>query len=175
MGGRPAIPLSTFYLTIVDVTDAQENSMPFDAQLADRVRGLTSPRKGFAEKKMFGGIGFLLNGNMCVGVWKEFLIVRLGLKNYQSALNQPFVKEFDITGKAMRGWVMIEPDGIKKHSSLSSWIGSAIRFVRTIPEKILSLSRLCFLLSATKRREQRVADVDQIGSEACSFHSPLGR
>ncbi len=69
--------------------------MAFDEVLATRVRPLFSRKKGVSEMKMFGGLGFLLNGNMCVGVWKKYLILRLGRKRYDDALRQPFVKEFD--------------------------------------------------------------------------------
>jgi len=109
--------------------------MSFDAQLADRIRCLVSRRKGFSEKKMFGGVGFLLNGNMCIGVWKEFVILRLGPAKYESALKEPFVKEFDITGKTMSGWVMVEPGGVETDTSLNSWVELAIRFVRALPAK----------------------------------------
>src|SRR5688572_19525999 len=73
------------------------DQMAFDETTAKRVRLLLSRRKGFEEKKMFGGIGFLLNGNMCCGVWKEFLILRVGPAAYQETLAQEFVKQFDIT------------------------------------------------------------------------------
>jgi hypothetical protein len=69
--------------------------MAYDEQLARRVRPLLARRNGFAEKKMFGGIGFLLHGNICIGVWKEFLIVRIGPDGYVSALTNSRVKEFD--------------------------------------------------------------------------------
>ena len=72
--------------------------MAFDATIADRVRPLMVRRAGCAEKKMFGAVGFLLHGNMCVGVWKEFLIVRVGPEAYAEALNQRGVQEFDQAG-----------------------------------------------------------------------------
>lgn len=84
---------------------------------------------------MFGGLGFLLNGNMCVGVWKEFLILRIGPDAYDEALDQEYVKEFDITGRPMKGWVMIEPPGLRRDSELSEWIGRAIDFVSGLPTK----------------------------------------
>lgn len=109
--------------------------MAFDEILADRVRMLVSHRRGFVEKKMFGGLGFLLHGNMCVGVWQELLIVRVGPDAYQKTLAQPYVKEFDITGRAMKGWVMIEPVGVRRDSELSDWIQQAVDFVRELPRK----------------------------------------
>ncbi len=84
---------------------------------------------------MFGGIGFLLNGNMLVGVWKESLIVRLGPDDGDAALREPHVKEFDITGRAMKGWVLVEPEGIEADGQLSGWIERAVKFVRKLPGK----------------------------------------
>lgn len=84
---------------------------------------------------MFGGIGFLLGGNMCVGVWKEFLILRLGPEQAATALTQPGVKAFDITGKPMRGWVMVDAADLHDRPTLQAWIDQAIHFVRTLPVK----------------------------------------
>ena len=109
--------------------------MSYDEHTADRVRPLMKRRKGFSEKKMFGGVGFLLHGNMCAGVWKEFLILRLGTDAYEAALEQSFTREFDITGRAMKGWVMVEPEGFVEDDELKSWIEKAVKFVRTLPAK----------------------------------------
>ena len=87
--------------------------MAYSESLADRIRQTFARRRGIIEKKMFGGVGFLLHGNMCVGVWKTSLIARLGLDQAESALNEPYVEEFDITGRPMKGWVMVEADGIE--------------------------------------------------------------
>lgn len=84
---------------------------------------------------MFGGVGFLLYGNMCVGVWKHWLIARIGPDAYDEALKLPAVKEFDVTGRPMRGWVMIEPSGIRGDIELISWVERAVEFVRTLPGK----------------------------------------
>ena len=84
---------------------------------------------------MFGGVGFLLNDNMCVGVWREFLILRVDPDDYENLLAEPFARVFDITGRVMKGWIMVEPGGFKKDSDLSLWIQAAIRFVRTLPPK----------------------------------------
>lgn len=84
---------------------------------------------------MFGGIGFLLNGNMLVGVWKDSLIVRLGVEAGDEALRETHVRPFDITGKPMRGWVMVEPDGVEDDVGLRNWIQRAIKFVEKLPSK----------------------------------------
>ena len=109
--------------------------MAYDESLAARIRKTLARRKDITEKKMFGGIGFLLNGNMCVGVWKECLILRLGPDQYEGALKEPCVKEFDITGRAMKGWVMVEPGGVEEKDELRMWVRRAVTFVGTLPPK----------------------------------------
>jgi hypothetical protein len=84
---------------------------------------------------MFGGVGFLLHGNMLVGVWKDSLIVRLGAEESGEALQEPHVKEFNITGRAMKGWILVEPGGVDDDEQLSAWIQRAVNFVRTLPAK----------------------------------------
>ena len=109
--------------------------MAFNEALAERIRQAVARKKGVTEKKMFGGIGFLLNGNMCVGVWKESLIVRLNPDDYDDALKEPFVKEFDITGRPMKGWVLVRPDGVKDEEQLKALIGRAVKFVGKLAAK----------------------------------------
>jgi hypothetical protein len=107
--------------------------MAFNEELAERIRQGLARRKGIEEKKMFGGIGFLLNGNMLVGVWQDCLIARVGPDGYEEALLEPHVREFDITGRSMTGWVAVGPQGVEKKDQLADWIGRATRFVRTLP------------------------------------------
>jgi TfoX/Sxy family transcriptional regulator of competence genes len=109
--------------------------MAFDTTLAERIRQRLARRKNIEEKKMFGGIGFLLAGNMLVGVWKNSLIVRLGPEEGEEALKEPHVKEFDITGRPMKGWVLVEPEGVEDDEQLSGWIECATKFVQKLPAK----------------------------------------
>ena len=109
--------------------------MAYDEALAERIRQRLARRKNVAEKKMFGGVGFLLNGNMLVGVWKDSLIVRLGPDGGEEALREPHVREFDITGRAMKGWALVEPEGVEGDDQLAGWIERATQFVRTLPAK----------------------------------------
>jgi TfoX/Sxy family transcriptional regulator of competence genes len=109
--------------------------MAYSESLAARIRQAFARRRGITEKKMFGGVGFLLNGNMCVGVWKTSLIARLGPAQGESALDEPYVYDFDITGRPMKGWVMVEADGIETDEELNSWIQRSVEFVRTLPRK----------------------------------------
>jgi TfoX/Sxy family transcriptional regulator of competence genes len=109
--------------------------MAFDETLAARIRQSLARHKNVENKKMFGGIGFLLNGNMLVGVWKDSLVARVGSDEYEHALLEPHVKEFDITGKSMKGWVLVEPQGVAEDEQLNEWIQRALMFVRTLPAK----------------------------------------
>ena len=109
--------------------------MAFDEILAERIRTCLARRKNVEAKKMFGGIGFLLNGNMLVGAWKDSLIARVGPDAYEDALLERHVKEFDITGRPMKGWVLVEPEGVQGDGQLTGWIEQALRFVGTLPAK----------------------------------------
>ena len=108
--------------------------MAYSETLAGRIRQRLSRRQNVAEKKMFGGVGFLLNGNLLVGVWKDALVVRLGKDEGEAALLEPYVKEFDITGRAMKGWVLVAPAGVED-DQLSVWIQRALKFVGKLPRK----------------------------------------
>ena len=109
--------------------------MAFSEALAESIRQGLARRKGIEEKKMFGGIGFLLHGNLLVGVWKDSLIVRLGTEEGDEALMEPHVREFDITGRAMKGWVLVEPEGVTGDDQLNGWIQRALKFVGKLPAK----------------------------------------
>lgn len=109
--------------------------MAYDEDLAERIRGLLRDRHDVVEKKMFGGLGFLLAGNLLVGVWKDSLIARVGPEAYAESLEQPHVREFDITGRPMRGWILVEPDGVETRESLLGWLQRSLAFVAGLPEK----------------------------------------
>ena len=109
--------------------------MAFSESLAGRIRGILAQTPAIEEKKMFGSVGFMLHGNLLVGVWKDALIVRLGAEEGAAALRESHVREFDVTGRPMRGWALVEPDGIEHDGQLNGWIERAIMFVRTLPAK----------------------------------------
>jgi TfoX/Sxy family transcriptional regulator of competence genes len=90
---------------------------------------------GFNEKKMFGGIGFLINGNMACGVHGNQMIVRLGVEQYEEAVTKSTVKTFDLTGKPMKGWITVAPEGYKSDDDLMSWINQGVAFTQTLPGK----------------------------------------
>ncbi len=109
--------------------------MAYDARLAQRLKKMISGRDDFHAQKMFGGIGFLLRGNMCFGVYKEYLILRLGKDAAVGALKKKDTKPFDITGRAMSGWVMVGAKGTASPAALKKWATQAIDFVSTLPRK----------------------------------------
>ncbi len=110
--------------------------MAFDLKLAERIR---SQLKGipFVEKKMFGGVGYMLNGNMAVGILGDDLIVRVKSENYEKLLKQNHVKVFTMTGgpRPMKGWVMVEPDGCKTAKQLKEWVKTGVEFAAALPPK----------------------------------------
>ncbi len=109
--------------------------MPYDEAVAERVRARLARRNGLVEKRMFGAVGFVLDGNTCLGVWKDSLIVRVGRDAYEAALGEPGAGEFDVTGRPMRGWVLVAPAGFADEGDLVKWIALAVDFTRTLPPK----------------------------------------
>ena len=109
--------------------------MPYDEEIETRINKAISRWKNTESKKMFGGICHLLDGNMFCGVYKDFLILRLGEEESKEALKLPSVRPFDITGKPMKGWVMVEKAGFKSDEALKAWLVKAKAFVGTLPLK----------------------------------------
>lgn len=108
--------------------------MAYDMKLAERIRSEFGEIP-FVEKKMFGGVGFLVHGNMACGVYKEDMIVRVEPQKHATLLKKPRAKVFDITGKPMKGWLMVEPAGCKTARQLSSWVKESVEFSLTLPPK----------------------------------------
>jgi len=109
--------------------------MVYSRSLADRVRCQLAGRRKIAEKKLFGGLGFLLAGNLLVCVWRQSLIVRVGPEQAAEALRLDHVRPFDVTGRPMKGWIMVEPDGLDGDGELAVWIERAMEFVSSLPPK----------------------------------------
>jgi TfoX/Sxy family transcriptional regulator of competence genes len=109
--------------------------MAYDEGLAQRVREQMARRAGVTEKKMFGGLAFLMHGNMSVGVLGDDLIVRLDPADYERALEKPGARVFDLTGRPMKGWLMVDAGAIDDDDALAGWVGSATRFVDALPAK----------------------------------------
>ena len=109
--------------------------MAYDQKLAERVRNLLKDKPGFSEKKMFGGVGFLLHGNMACGVLNDDLIVRVGPQQYDDMLKLPNTRLFDITGRPMKGWIMVSAKGTKTKNNLSGWAERGASFALTLSAK----------------------------------------
>ena len=109
--------------------------MPFDHALAERMRRALGRRKRLTEKQMFGGIGFLLNGNMCCGIHKSAMIVRIAPEETERVLAQAHTRVFDLTGRPMKGWVLIEPAGLKTPAQLRKWVELSASYAATLPAK----------------------------------------
>ncbi len=109
--------------------------MAYDTVLAQRIKAQIGDKPGFTEKVMFGGIGFMLHGNMACGVNKDDLIVRVGPETYDDALGQPHAKIFDFTGRPMRGWVMVSPEGTVSDEDLQHWVMMGVDFSSSLPKK----------------------------------------
>lgn len=108
--------------------------MAYDETLADRLRDRMATDAGVAEKKMFGGLAFLTNGNMTVGVHGDDLIARISPDETDSALNRPGARPFDITGRPMRGWILVAGETLDDEE-LDGWLADAKAFVATLPPK----------------------------------------
>jgi len=109
--------------------------MAYDELLAARMRAILAALPGLEEKKMFGGIGFLVNGNMACGVNKNDLIVRVGPEKHAAALARPHTRPFDMTGRPMAGWVVVESEGCRGEKDLADWIQQGLAFTRSLPAK----------------------------------------
>jgi hypothetical protein len=109
--------------------------MAFDEKLADRIRMRLGKRPGLVEKKMFGGIAFLLKGNMCCGVHGQDLIVRLDAAETDRALSEPHTRVFDLTGRPMKGWILVGPKGLTTDAGLGEWLDRASKYAGSLPAK----------------------------------------
>jgi TfoX/Sxy family transcriptional regulator of competence genes len=107
----------------------------YDETLADRIRELLSARAEVSERKMFGGIAFMVAGNMACGVLGEDLIVRLGEEEAEKALSEDGVRPFDFTGRPMRNIVYVSPERTSEDSGLAEWVEAGADFAATLPPK----------------------------------------
>ncbi len=109
--------------------------MAYDEQLAERIRDAISAREAVTERKMFGGIAFMVGGNMAVGVVGEDLMVRLGPEEGEKALAEPSVRPMDFTGKPMKGFILVSPAGIESDEELAGWVDAGADFAASLPPK----------------------------------------
>lgn len=109
--------------------------MAYDEGLATRVRELIGDHPGVAEKRMFGGLAFLLNGNMACGVRGDDLIVRLAADASDEALAERATRPFDLTGRPMKGWILVAATGHAEDDDLRCWVDRGVAYARTLPPK----------------------------------------
>ena len=113
--------------------------MPFDATLVDRLSNVIRKKfksiEGLNETRMFGGFGYLLNGNMCVGIHKDTLIIRVGEDVAKEVIGETHVRPMDLTGRVMKGWATVEPEAMAADTTLERFVRLAVDFVSTIPPK----------------------------------------
>jgi hypothetical protein len=109
--------------------------MAYDQHLEQRIRTLLEDVSGMVGKKMFGGIGFIVQGNMACGIHQDSLVVRVGPEQHEEALSQPHTGVFDITGRVMKGWVLVRPDGFQSDAALKGWVERGVDFALSLPAK----------------------------------------
>ncbi|MBI3616398.1 MAG: TfoX/Sxy family protein [Candidatus Omnitrophica bacterium] len=109
--------------------------MAYDEALAARVRRLLARRPALVERRMFGGIAFMVRGHMCCGVLKNDLVVRVGPARYEKALSQPHVRPMDFTGRPISGFVFVGPGGYRTDEMFRTWIKQAVAFISSLPPK----------------------------------------
>ena len=109
--------------------------MTYALDLARRMRDHLAGLPDLQEKKMFGGVAFLIGGNLACGVHGDSMIVRVGASNYEAALQRPFTRVFDMTGRPMAGWIMVDPPGCEQDRDLQEWIKQGVDFARSLPPK----------------------------------------
>jgi TfoX/Sxy family transcriptional regulator of competence genes len=106
--------------------------MAYDEQLAARVRKILSRRKGLTEKKMFGGLSFLLDGKMCCGVLRDDLVIRIQPEDYEAVLKESYVRPMDFTGRPLKGFIYVGSEGCQTEQELSRWVEHGVDFVSSI-------------------------------------------
>jgi hypothetical protein len=111
-------------------------AMAYDEGFAERIREALGDEAGVSEKAMFGGLAFLLRGNLAVGISNGGeLMVRVGPDGTEDALARPHTRLFDMTGRPMKGWVLVAPEGVKTKRQLAPWVKRGVEFARTLPPK----------------------------------------
>jgi len=109
--------------------------MAYDEQEGFRIREALAAQSGVSERKMFGGLAFMVNGHMCCGLTNDNLMVRVGPEQYEDCLAQPFAREMDFTGRPMKGMIYVDPDGYHSDKDLKAWVDRGLAFVTTLPPK----------------------------------------
>lgn len=109
--------------------------MPYNEVLAERIRRALKGTRSLTEMNMFGGIGFLVRGNLACGVIGNEMMVRVGPDNHATTLREPHVRPFDMTGRPSKGWVVVRASGLKDDAALRSWARRGVAFAKSLPPK----------------------------------------
>ena len=109
--------------------------MAYNERIEQRIDKIVKRWQGMGKKKMFGGICYLIHGNMCFGIHKDSLVVRAGVEAAEERMTEKYVRPFDITGRPMKGWVMVEEGGWEADESLKGWLALGKKFALTLPKK----------------------------------------
>ena len=109
--------------------------MAFDEKLAERIRKQLGKRREVIEKQMFGGLAFLLNGNLCCGAHGRELLVRIAPAQTDQALSQPHTHIFDLPRRPMKGWILVRPAGLTTDAALAKWIQAGMKYAASLPAK----------------------------------------
>lgn len=109
--------------------------MAYDEDLADQIRARISDRTGVSEREMFGGIAFMINGNMAVGVSGDELMVRVGKDAHEDAISRPGARTFDMGARPMRGWINVSSEGFTTGEQFASWVDQGVAFAESLPAK----------------------------------------
>ncbi len=109
--------------------------MAYDEELAERIRSALAGREDVVERKMFGGLAFMLGGHMCCGVVEDELVVRLGPERAEAALGRPHTRPMDFTGRPLKGFVFVTAQGVRTDAALRRWVEQATDFAASLPRK----------------------------------------
>jgi TfoX/Sxy family transcriptional regulator of competence genes len=110
--------------------------MTYDKQLAARVRALVKGQRDLVEKNMFGGLAYLLEGKMFAGILNKDLVVRVGPEGSDAALKEPHTRPMDFTGRPMKGYIYVSPDGVKNAAQLRRWLSKGLDFVASFRARL---------------------------------------
>jgi hypothetical protein len=114
---------------------AFHRTMAYDHRLADEIRARIGARRDLTEKEMFGGIAFIVGGNMAVGVSGDDLMVRVGAEAHDEAVARPGARIFDLSARPMRGWIVVSPIGFETDVALDRWVRQGVEYAASLPPK----------------------------------------
>jgi len=109
--------------------------MGYDEGLGERIRGLLDGRHGISEKRMFGGVAFMIGGHMCVGIVKDDLMVRVGADAHERLVRQPHARPMDFTGRPMKGFLYVGALGLERDADLERWVEYGVEYAMSLPAK----------------------------------------